>query len=581
MSESDDAYEVARRLIAETKATGETELLLDREDLRALVALPPEIGELNHLLSLSLNGTQVSDLTPLGGLTGLIGLKLRRTPVSDLTPLSRHQNLQFLWVHHSEVRDLAPLAGLTNLQSLRVSHTHVSDLDSIADLTKLTRLTLDFTQVSDLTPIKSFTGLASLGFTKTQVRELSPIAGLRALTSLWLGSTEVEDITPLANLTSLTQLHLHDTKVTNLAPLGGLARLSSLSLDRVPVIDLLPLLELTNLGVGDEGDGLTFVGSGASRVDPTISKIATLRDKGVRVQTLFTYLKASRTPGAAPSTPDPLLAVQVREGRLEIAASVPTEAERDEHLKRVLHGRLRTKANELAQAAGNRFPRLAGRVRAVVNQVDQSFEDVDLLLLHLDVEDLASRKEIGGEDGEPFTSEVIAPLDDVLRFSPGLTLGHPDVDLLNERVTRFRADPPTSDDKAAHDAMSRAVAGDHEAIGDRLRSLEERVETLPSAVAIAVQGPSHRNILWRVATLSTLGVWEVGKAVGLDAVVGSLSPQLSAFVVSNWPTVVNVASIYGLAFLNWFLVSVAPLPELSILANKALDQLRAERDLRG
>ncbi len=296
-------------------------------------------------------------------------------------------------------------------------------------------------------------------------------------------------------------------------------------------------------------------------------------DQGAQhVARIISQIEARRLRDAENIEEDQLLSVQLQDGRLETFAEASLGAEFDERLKRALHDRLRTKAGELAQAAGNRFPRLAGLARAVVLQTNRPFEQVDLFLLHLEVEDLASRRDYGVEDDEVFPPEVLGPLDDVLRFSPGLTLGDPSVDLLVERVSRFRATPLNVDDKIAHTEMSRVVADANESMGDRLRAIEERVEALPVAVATAIQTSTHRNILWTIA-VTALGI--TGH-VALEAVAGSLSPSLTAFVVANWPIVVQVGTTYGLPFLNWFLVSVASQPELSVLVSEVSRRLRAK-----
>ncbi len=83
MGAAEDAYAAAVEEIARVKAAGETELDLSGERFRALDRVPPEIGGLTALQTLSLSGTQVADITPLSGLTALQTLGLSRTQVVE------------------------------------------------------------------------------------------------------------------------------------------------------------------------------------------------------------------------------------------------------------------------------------------------------------------------------------------------------------------------------------------------------------------------------------------------------------------------------------------------------------------
>ena len=169
---------------------------------------------------------------------------------------------------------------------------------------------------------------------------------------------------------------------------------------------------------------------------------------------------------------------------------------------------MQAKAAALAIAAGNRFFRLAARARAVETQVACPFGELDLLLLHLAVEDLRDLETLGREEeeGEAFTPEVQVALGDVLRLGPGLTLGHADVDLLVERANARRASAPVPDEEiAAQDAMSRAMAGDARAVGDRLRALEDRVAEAGSAEAKEAQRAVNRNVLRKVGIVAVAG----------------------------------------------------------------------------
>lgn len=503
MTEADKAYALAEGLIAKARALRARELRFDREDLRALETLPPEIADLDALGNLVLNNTAVSDLSPIAGLGALDKLHLDQTAVTDLSP--------------------------------------------VADLTKLTSLLLNGSPVLDLSPIKGLTRLKVLSFGGCPVSNLSHLAGLKQLE--WL--------------------QLINTAVTDLSPISGLTALKTLLLEQTDILDLRPVLPLKKLAEDPIYVGLQFGNCAATLVDSRIREISKMSDDRQRARALFDYLQDWEPPVAYVSTPeaDPLFPVAMDDNRLEVAASTPTEAERDERLKQALHERLREKSRDLCNKAGNQFVQLSARARAVDDLVRAEFDALDLLLLHLAVDDLRDLEAMGREDDESgaFTPEVMLALGDVLRLGPGLTLGHPDVDTLVERANRRRAGPEVPQDElAAQDAMSEAVAGDEAAIGDRLRTLEAMVAGSDGAEDREVQKGANRSVLWRIAVSAGISSNRVANNVAMAV----LSAQIIAFVEASWPALHAAAATYGPAFYDWFVLSIGQAKDFAGLVDK-------------
>ena len=563
MTAADDAYRIAERLVGQARASGAESLSFAREDCRALDRLPEGIVGLSRLTQLSLIGTQVGDLSLLAWLTGLTGLSLDSTKVDDLSPV----------------------AGLTGLTRLSLSGTQVSDLSALAGLTGLMQLSLGDTQVGDLSPLAGLTGLTQLWLNGTQVSDLSPLMQLKGLTVLRLSQTQVSDSNTfsLTALTGLTELWLSHTQVSDLSFLADLTEIRELLLYGIPATDLRPLRKLTRLKTEPGVVGLTFNDTGAARIDPRIAEMAEIKDHAERARALFEYLEGWEPPSDAAGSvppPDDLLPILFQDGRLEVAQSLPTEAERDERLKLVLHERMRAKASELAQAAGNRFPRLAARARALAEQVERSFAEVDLVDLHLAVAVLSHCEQAGEEDGQAFPPEVTGPLFAVLHIGPGLTLGNPEVDKWVDRINRAKGTPIPTDEKAAHDRMSAATAADPAAIGDGLRALEGRMESAPAEVALVTQRAAHRNMLWRIGVGGLFVVGNVGLNVATNVVSAHYQPQIVAFVQTNWTILMQVAATYGSAFAEWFAASVGSVPDLATLSRETLDRLRDRKGRR-
>lgn len=265
---------------------------------------------------------------------------------------------------------------------------------------------------------------------------LSTLSDLTNLSSIWLDATSVSDLSPLSGLTDLRVLFLKGTPVSDLSPLSNRTELEVLDISQTAARDLRPLRELHKLVDDPHMFGLALKGCAAAEEDPRIAEIAEIKDNSERARVLFEYL-ADWVPPWEPAQPDELLSVEEVDGQLEVAASLPSEAEVEERLKQVLHAQLQDKAAALSRAAGNRFPKLVAHAWLLEQQVAPALAEVDLLQLHLVSEDLRGLHESGGEEeGEPFPVEVMIPLGEVLDRGPGLTLGNEVVDVLVERANR-------------------------------------------------------------------------------------------------------------------------------------------------
>jgi len=234
----------AERRIEEARRTGAESLEL--ADL-ALHQLPPSIGSLPHLKSLSLGiyelpndgipnphsrSPKFTDLSPLAKLKNLQTLHLGGCEdVADLGPLAELKGLHILYLGKTGVRDLSPLAKLQRLQRLHAWHTGVSDLRPLAELKELQALFLRGTGVMDLALLTNLQRLKDLDLSETDVTDFRPLAEIQGLQHLQLDSTNVKDLEPLARLQSLQSLDLSwSTGVTDLSPLAKLQGLRLLFL---------------------------------------------------------------------------------------------------------------------------------------------------------------------------------------------------------------------------------------------------------------------------------------------------------------------------------------------------------------
>ncbi len=120
-------------------------------------------------------------------------VSLQNTQVSDLSPLAELMNLEWLDLPYTQVSDLSPLTELKSLKELRLYNTPVNDLSPLVVLKNLGTLDLSNTQVSDVSPLSELKNLKQLNLSNTQVNDLSPLVELKNLVLLSLGNTPVSD----------------------------------------------------------------------------------------------------------------------------------------------------------------------------------------------------------------------------------------------------------------------------------------------------------------------------------------------------------------------------------------------------
>ncbi|MBC2360081.1 LPXTG cell wall anchor domain-containing protein [Listeria welshimeri] len=103
---------------------------------------------LNELSYLSLDGNQVSDLTPLTNASKLTYLTLSDNNVSDVSSLKNLSKVYLIGLKNNQVEDISSLSNLTALKYLYLNGNKLSDLSAIANLTTLDILEVKNQQVT-------------------------------------------------------------------------------------------------------------------------------------------------------------------------------------------------------------------------------------------------------------------------------------------------------------------------------------------------------------------------------------------------------------------------------------------------
>lgn len=203
---------------------------------------------LPSLVTLLLNGNQISDIEVLSGLTNLKHLYLNNNQISDITPLSGLKNLTDLRLSVNQIENITPLSGLTALEYLDLSDNQIGDnLAPLSSLKKLQELSLSNNQISDITALSNLTNLICLQLQQNQISDLTALSGLTNLELLYLWDNQISVLTALSGLTNLEVLDLCLNQINDVTPLSGLIRLDDLCLASNQIDEIAPLNGLVNL----------------------------------------------------------------------------------------------------------------------------------------------------------------------------------------------------------------------------------------------------------------------------------------------------------------------------------------------
>jgi hypothetical protein len=256
-----------------------------------------------NLYEVSINFTNVTDLTPLGGMSNLERVNLAGTNVKSLLPLALCTHLEAIDCRGTQVTkmDIAALQkqlpeckiwfndsakpyvfstseSQNNLkwwgalspawqQTLRNELALIHDMPSqaaIRAMYELKRLRLQKIQMpdgnmldfDDLSPIVAMPNLSELTINGTNIGSLEPLRKFPKLTHLECRETPIDDLTPIANCLDMKYLDVLGSRITSLEPLKNMKKMRHLNIAGTRVADL----------TGCPTDVLNFININATKI---------------------------------------------------------------------------------------------------------------------------------------------------------------------------------------------------------------------------------------------------------------------------------------------------------------------------
>ncbi|MDG2213683.1 MAG: PQQ-binding-like beta-propeller repeat protein, partial [Verrucomicrobiota bacterium] len=245
-------------------------------------------GKLPKLRELFLvrNQLELTDLTALGDLPELVSLKLDGSNVTSIKGLGASKSLtSLILAYHdngrsrmeNKINNLDELASLKQLKELALNGNPITDLSVLSQLENLAALYLGDVLAQDLSPIAKLKNLQDFradGTKENPITSLSFLEGLKNLHTIHLSETSLTSVESLGKLPNLRELLLRRNRIelNDLTALGGLPELISLKLDGSNVTSI------KGLGASKSLTSLNLAGNfnGRSRMENKINNLGEL-----------------------------------------------------------------------------------------------------------------------------------------------------------------------------------------------------------------------------------------------------------------------------------------------------------------
>lgn len=211
----------------------------DISDLSLLAKMP-------NLRYLVLDYQQIYDLSPLSDLQ-LVSLSLIGNPILDLSPLAGQKYLTDLYIAETEIVSLDALRNCSVLSVLDCSNTQIIYLEPLASL-PIQTLYMTNTSIKDYEVLTDIP-LENLYCQNVPKEGIDSIKNISSLKSLTLYSSDITSLKELSSLTYLTNLDVYSNNITDLDGLEQFTNLTGLCIGGNPITDLSPLAKMSNISI--------------------------------------------------------------------------------------------------------------------------------------------------------------------------------------------------------------------------------------------------------------------------------------------------------------------------------------------
>lgn len=230
-----------------------TYTLSDNQDIIGLSINFSNISDISilkilpNLSSLTLSNNEISDISVLKNLTQLKYLNLSTNKISNILALKNLIKLEYLSLWENEISNIEAVKKLVNLQTLDFWNNYIVDISPLKNLIKLVMLDLDGNKISDISHLKNLNQLHTLFLNRNEISDISILSNLSSLETLSIESNQITHINILKKTQNLLSLSIGDNPISDFSIINQLSSLIFLSLNRCHLSDISFLKNSTNL----------------------------------------------------------------------------------------------------------------------------------------------------------------------------------------------------------------------------------------------------------------------------------------------------------------------------------------------
>ncbi len=200
-----------------------------QEEIMKHATIEGDFVDLEHVTSLWMMSSAISDLSPILAFPNVRKLILTDTAVSDLSPMRSLKHLKILYLAKNRIQDGSPLIELPHLESLNLSQADISKTISLSQLTQLTILDVSSANLPSLSWIKPLTKLKRLNVSFNQFTDQELLGEFEELEFLDICHTPVTSLEFVGHLQQLKEIRLSGAPLADYRPLTHLPHLRSIT----------------------------------------------------------------------------------------------------------------------------------------------------------------------------------------------------------------------------------------------------------------------------------------------------------------------------------------------------------------
>jgi Leucine-rich repeat (LRR) protein len=150
--------------------------------------------------------------------------------IKNVDSISSLKKLMKLTINFSQLSDISFLMNLKSLTNLDLSCNSIKNAEVISNIVSLNHLNIGQNEIITIDWVKNFKNLETLNIGFNDLESIEPIGVLKSIKSLNIRQTKTSDLNAISNLNNLEILLAEGNYISDLSPLYNLKKLIKLNI---------------------------------------------------------------------------------------------------------------------------------------------------------------------------------------------------------------------------------------------------------------------------------------------------------------------------------------------------------------